>query len=121
MKHELVRNFPVYGCSCGADYDYRSEFEAHVKREMQPKLPWWTGERAVTLIATREEILLQTGQPNPYGSEWDAIDASTYDASFEGSDEDGDHWKESGGRGWGATEQEAIDDLLDQILEEVLA
>lgn len=115
--HELVQEFPEYLCSCMTPFNTRSEFEKH----LQLALPWWNGERLVTLIATKEEILLRTGQPNPYGREWDAIDANTYDASFEGSDEDGDHWKESGGRGWGATEQEAIEDLFDQILSEVAA
>jgi hypothetical protein len=79
------------------------------------------GERRVTLIATREEVVLQTEQPNPYGNEWSAIDANTYDASYEGEDETGHHWSESGGRGWGATEAEAIEDLFDQILDEVAA
>jgi len=49
--------------------------------------------------------------------DWSAIDADTYDASYEGEDETGHHWK-SGPVGRGATEQEAIDDLLAQIAEE---
>lgn len=46
--------------------------------------------------------------------DWVAWDDDTYDASFEGSDESGDHWKSSP-MGYGATEQEAIDDLLEQL------
>jgi hypothetical protein len=43
--------------------------------------------------------------------DWSAWDDDTYDASYEG-EEDG--WKSSP-IGHGATEQEAIDDLLEQI------
>lgn len=48
--------------------------------------------------------------------DWIAWDDDSYDASFEGSDESGDHWNSSP-LGQGATEQEAIDDLLAQIEE----
>lgn len=46
--------------------------------------------------------------------DWSAIDADTYDASYEGEDENGSHWKSSP-RGFGATEQEAKDDLREQL------
>jgi len=46
--------------------------------------------------------------------DWSAIDSDTYDASYEGEDETGHHWKSSP-QGFGATEQEAIDDLLEQL------
>jgi hypothetical protein len=58
--------------------------------------------------------------PKPIPSrnfDWSAIDADTYDASYEGEDENGSHWKASP-QGFGATEQEAIEDLLEQIQEE---
>ncbi len=45
--------------------------------------------------------------------DWSAV-YDNFDASFEGSDENGDHWKSSP-QGFGATEQEAIDDLLSQV------
>ena len=45
-----------------------------------------------------------------------AIDSDTYDASYEGEDENGHHWKSSP-VGHGATEAEAIEDLLDQLAE----
>lgn len=46
--------------------------------------------------------------------DWSAYDSDTYDASYEGEDENGHHWKSSP-VGHGATEQEAIDDLLEQL------
>jgi len=48
--------------------------------------------------------------------DYSAIDEDTYDASYEGEDETGHHWKGSP-IGWGATEEEAIQDLKDQIKE----
>lgn len=48
--------------------------------------------------------------------DWSAIDEDTYDASYEGEDETGHHWKQ-GPVGRGATEAEAIADLLEQIAE----
>ena len=46
--------------------------------------------------------------------DWIAYDADTYDASYEGEDENGHHWKLSRA-GWGATEEEAIADLREQL------
>lgn len=48
--------------------------------------------------------------------DWSAIDENTYDASYEGEDESGEHWSQ-GPHGTGTTEQEAIDVLFDQIEE----
>lgn len=71
-----------------------------------------------SLLSTREEIVLSTCfeyPPIPIRSmDWSAIDDNTYDASYEGEDESGHHWKSSP-VGRGATEQEAIADLLDQL------
>jgi hypothetical protein len=46
--------------------------------------------------------------------DWSAIDSDTYDASYEGEDENGHHWKASP-QGFGASPQEAIDDLMEQL------
>lgn len=46
--------------------------------------------------------------------DWSAIDSDTYDASYEGEDETGHHWKSSP-IGHGSTEAEAIADLLEQL------
>jgi len=57
--------------------------------------------------------------PKPIPSrrfDWSAIDDETYDASYEGEYESGHHW-ESSPQGFGATEQEAITHLLEQINE----
>jgi hypothetical protein len=74
--------------------------------------------RLVSLIATREVIHLETCfdyPPIPIRClDWSAVDGNTYDASFEGSDESGDHWKCSPS-GHGATEYEAIADLMEQL------
>lgn len=76
--------------------------------------------RRLSLLSTRQEIELQTSFVCPpiatRSTDWSAIDANTYDAGFEGSDESGDHWSQ-GPRGMGATEAEAINDLFDQLLE----
>lgn len=72
-------------------------------------------ERKCSLLLDRRVVWLATGQPNPYSHDWDAIDANRYDVDYLGEDENGSHWKESGGRGWGKTEQEAIEDLFDQL------
>ncbi len=48
--------------------------------------------------------------------DWSAIDDDTYDASYEGEDENGSHWRCSPS-GHGATEAEAIADLLSQLEE----
>jgi hypothetical protein len=80
--------------------------------------------RLVTIVATRQEISLRTTFVYPpipsRASDWSAIDDNTYDASFEGTDESGDHWSQ-GAHGVGATEAEAIGDLLDQLEAEVVA
>jgi hypothetical protein len=46
--------------------------------------------------------------------DWSAIDDDTYDASYEGEDESGSVWKCSPS-GHGATELEAVKDLLSQL------
>jgi hypothetical protein len=72
----------------------------------------------MTIIATRQEISLQTTfvyPPIPSRSnDWSAIDENTYDASYEGEDETGHHWSSSPA-GTGETEAEAIEDLLNQL------
>lgn len=72
----------------------------------------------LSVVSTRQEIDLVTTfvfPPVPSReSDWSAIDGNTYDASYEGEDESGHHWKQ-GPVGRGATEREAIDDLLDQL------
>ena len=74
--------------------------------------------REFTLLSTRETISLQTCfdyPPIPCRSmDWSAIDDNTYDASYEGEDESGSIWKCSPS-GHGATELEAIENLLDQL------
>lgn len=74
--------------------------------------------RLVSLLSTREVIHVSTNfdyPPIPIRClDWSAVDDNTYDASFEGSDESGDHWKCSPS-GHGATEREAIADLLEQL------
>lgn len=73
---------------------------------------------SATVLATRQEVTLSTVfeyPPIPIRSmDWSCVDDDTYDASFEGSDESGDQWKSSP-VGRGATEQEAIQDLLEQL------
>ena len=72
----------------------------------------------VTILSTRQEISLVTSfdyPPIPIRSmDWSAIDDNTYDASYEGEDETGSIWKCSPS-GHGRTEQEAIEDLFDQL------
>jgi hypothetical protein len=72
----------------------------------------------VSLLSTKEEILLETNFDYPpipcRNLDWSAIDGNSYDASYEGEDEDGEHWS-SGPVGHGETEQEAIEDLLEQL------
>lgn len=71
-----------------------------------------------SVVATRQEIVISTDcvcPPIPTRNfDWIAVDDNTYDASFEGSDETGDHWSQ-GAHGMGTTEQEAIEDLLEQL------
>jgi hypothetical protein len=75
-------------------------------------------KRLVSLIATREVLHLSTCfdyPPIPIRSlDWSAIDSNTYDASYEGEDENGSHWSCSPS-GHGASENEAIADLLEQL------
>lgn len=75
----------------------------------------------VSLLTTREEIHLETNFDYPpipsRNFDWSAIDGNTYDASYEGEDENGHHWRCSPS-GHGATEQEAINDLLEQLSEQ---
>lgn len=72
----------------------------------------------VSLIATREEIAVSTAFEYPpipcRNMDWSAVDDNSYDASYEGEDETGHHWSSSP-VGRGATEQEAIEDLLEQL------
>jgi hypothetical protein len=74
----------------------------------------------VSLLSTREEIHLSTNfvyPPIPSRNfDWSCIDDNTYDASYEGEDENGHHWRSSPS-GHGATEQAAIADLLEQLEE----
>jgi len=75
----------------------------------------------MSVVATREIIHLSTSfdyPPIPCRElDWSAIDANTYDASYEGEDEDGHHWKCSP-CGNGETEIKAIHDLLDKLEEQ---
>lgn len=57
---------------------------------------------------------IETSQPNPYGSEWMAIDSDTYDVDWQG-EETG--YVANGPTGWGATEAEAVADLKEQLEE----
>lgn len=74
--------------------------------------------RQLSVLATREVIHLRTSfdyPPMPIRSlDWSAIDDNTYDASYEGEDESGSIWRCSPS-GHGATEAEAIADLLEQL------
>ncbi len=76
--------------------------------------------RQLSILATRQVIDLHTScdcPPIPIRSlDWSAIDDNTYDASYEGEDESGSIWRCSPS-GHGATEAEAIADLLDQLAE----
>lgn len=58
-------------------------------------------------------IRVSTSQPDPYSSDWYAIDDNTYDA-----DCDQDGFFSLSPMGIGKTEAEAIQDLLDQIEEQ---
>jgi hypothetical protein len=68
-------------------------------------------KRLFVILDTREEIELSV-EPQFVG--FSAIDSNTYDASYEGEDENGHHWKTSPA-GHGVTEAEAIADLIDQL------
>lgn len=70
-----------------------------------------TGQEIV--LANGEAVRIHTDQPNPYGTEWSAVD-DNYDASYEGPE---DGWVSSSPRGWGKTEAEAIADLREQLEE----
>lgn len=73
-----------------------------------------------SILATRQEVLLSTCfeyPPIPIRSmDWSCIDDNTYDCNYEGEDENGSRWKSSP-VGRGASEQEAIQDLLEQLSE----
>lgn len=64
-------------------------------------------------LSTGTVVKIHTSQPNPYGTEWSAVDGN-YDASYEGPE---DGWVSSSPRGWGKTENEAINDLVEQLEE----
>lgn len=72
--------------------------------------------RTLTVLPTKQVIHLATEfvyPPIPIRSnDWAAVDANTYDADF-----DGDSFVSTSPCGRGETEQQAIDDLLDQIEE----
>lgn len=77
--------------------------------------------RWVSLIESRQEIELSTVfdyPPIPIRDfDWHALDANTYDTSYEGEDENGSIWSVSGFMGTGRTENEAIASLFDQLQE----
>lgn len=77
--------------------------------------------RKLCVISTRQEIDLCTSAdypPIPFRNmDWSAIDSNTYDASYEGEDENGHHWS-CGISGHGEKEIEAVNDLIDQLEEE---
>jgi len=64
--------------------------------------------RLVTLVESRREIYLRVGRAY---TGYSAIDENTYEASF-----DDGAWTQSE-HGTGATEREAVDDLLEQLAE----
>lgn len=73
--------------------------------------------RAENLEAFRERVRktlrIEVSQPNPYGREWMAIDANTYDC-----DCDQDGFFSRSPVGWSRnSREEAIEDLIDQIVE----
>jgi hypothetical protein len=76
-------------------------------------------ERRVSLLATREEIVLSTAYVYPpiptRAFDWSAIDANTYDADY---DYERGRYTSSSPQGTGATEQEAIDSLFDGLEED---
>jgi hypothetical protein len=78
-----------------------------------PQPTYWDGKRPCSLLATRTEIMLSTTcvcPPIPTRSmDWSAIDDNTYDASY-----DEGNWRQ-GPHGVGETEQDAIEDLFDQL------
>jgi hypothetical protein len=65
------------------------------------------------LLSTGESVRVHTDQPNPYGTEWSAVD-DNYDAEYAGPE---NGWVSSSPRGWGKTEAEAIEDLREQLEE----
>lgn len=72
----------------------------------------------VTMLETRKTINVSLSYPCPpipcRNYDVCAIEDGCFDASFEGSDENGDHWSGSP-QGAGATETEAILDLIEQL------
>jgi hypothetical protein len=75
--------------------------------------------RPLSLLATREVIDLHTSfdyPPIPFrGFDWSAIDSNIYDADY---DYERGSYVSNCAHGHGATEQEAIEDLLDQLEEQ---
>lgn len=71
----------------------------------------------LTIIETRKEIDLSI---DAQFIGFSAIDANTYDASYEGEDENGHHWK-TGAMGTGDTESEAIDSLIEKLVDNELS
>jgi len=74
-------------------------------------------ERKLCIVATRQEIHLQTNPVFPpiptRRYDWSAIDANTYDVDY---DYEIGYYSRSE-QGHGATEQEAIADLIEQLEE----
>lgn len=73
-------------------------------------------ERPMSVISTRQEIMLSTVfvyPPIPYRDlDWSAVDASTFDADWDGELE---RYVTSCPQGSGATESDAIADLIEKI------
>ena len=67
----------------------------------------------LTIVSARKEIDLSI---NAQFVGFSAIDRNSYDASYEGEDEHGHHWKTSP-MGFGHTAAEAVADLLEQLEE----
>ena len=71
-------------------------------------------KRPLGIIATQEEIDLYVSYifpPIPTRSfDWGATDRNTYDADW-----DGDRYVSKSAQGFGATEMDAINDLIDQL------
>jgi len=74
--------------------------------------------RLFSIVSTRATVELSTEfvcPPIPFrGFDWSAIDSNTYDADF---DYESGCFTSKSPQGTGATEFEAINDLLDQIEE----
>lgn len=63
-------------------------------------------------LANGAIVKIHTDQPDPYGKQWTAVD-DNYDADWQDVS--------SSPRGWGKTENEAINDLVSQLEEREVA